>query len=78
MNYEMLLVSIILVIIENWFFKDAWINPEKFLDRINQMKEDHLLNYSAHISPRFEIWTGRFGFVFVFGVIIFCLYHSFN
>lgn len=78
MNNGLLLAAMILIIIENWFFKDAWINPDKYLDRVNQMKKDHLLNYSAEVSPKFEIWTGKLGFILVLGVIVFCLYHSFK
>lgn len=89
MDIGMFLFFLFLGIYTIWFSYDIWINSDKFLRKIHKMRSDFKESPLGFLSqfgyaddftknPKVELWISRFGFVVIYGVIIFGLYKSFR
>ncbi len=87
MDITMFLAFLLFGIGVIWFSVDVWINSDKFLRKIRKIRSNFYesglgflsqFGYSEDLdkNPKVELWLARFGFVFVYGVIIFGIYKS--
>lgn len=87
MNITMFLVFLLFGIGVIWFSLDVWINSDKFLRKIHKIRSSFYesdlgflsqFGYSKELDkyPKVELWLARFGFAFVYGVIVFGIYKS--
>lgn len=89
MNVTMFFTFLFFGIGAAWFSLDVWIAPDKFLRKIHNIRSSFYksdfgflakFGYSEDLAenPKMELWLARFGFAFVYGVIVFGVFKSIN